>query len=339
MPERTALVTGATGYIGSRLVCALSAAGWPVRACGRRPRPSWMPADVDYRVLDLAAGPGVSDVCRGVGHVFHLAGASSSLSSQAEMDRANVGATEHLVAAATGNVERVIYMSSTSVYGEDDPLPLPVSEDAECRPSRGYGKSKWHAEQVLRAAAGSGLGVSVLRPVSVFGPGNIKLLASAVLDVAIERFVGYTRLDVPAEPVEQRLVHIDDVVRACLHVAADPTTIGGTYNVVVPAYPTSHDVAEILADEFGMGLWLSDDPDCGLAYDGRAVARQAMIDGGMHDDILLTEQRLRFMGKANRNNRLSVAALLATGFSFEQADLDTAIRRTVGWYRDRRWVL
>src|SRR5262245_60661480 len=115
MPERTALVTGATGFIASQFVPALVDAGWQVRACGRRPEAPGLPDAVEYRALDLVTDPGVTDLVKGVTHVFHLAGASSSKSSQEEMERDNVVATERLfdaIAATDGGVERALYMSS-----------------------------------------------------------------------------------------------------------------------------------------------------------------------------------------------------------------------------------
>jgi nucleoside-diphosphate-sugar epimerase len=339
MSERLALVTGATGFVGSRLVPALLDEGWAVRAPRRRARPESMPDDVDYRAADLAAGDDLGPLCQGVTHLFHLAGASSSLSDEAGMHRSNVVATEHLMAAAAaGGMERVLYMSSTSVYGEQTQLPLPVTEDVEPHPSRAYGKAKWRTEQVVRAAGAAGLPVLVLRPVSVYGPGNVKLLASAVLDVAIERFAGHQTLFVPPSEVEQRLVHINDVIRACLHLACHPHSAGHTYNVVFPSYPSSHQVAELLAGELGLGVQVSSEPEW-LSYDERAAARADMLAAGMRPDILLTRERFRFMRKANPNNRLSVDALLATGFGFEDDGLEKGIRRTVAWYLDQRWIV
>src|SRR5205085_7384697 len=112
----------------------------------------------------------------------------------------------------------------------------------------------------------------------------------------------------------QRLVHIDDLIRACLHVMAHPDTAGRTFNICSGVYPTSHDVAEILAALFGMTVQFDDDPDCGPGYDERQQAWSAMSERGMNDDIILTKERFRFMRKANRNNRLSLDALLGTGF-------------------------
>jgi nucleoside-diphosphate-sugar epimerase len=230
-------------------------------------------------------------------------------------------------------------MSSTSVYGEEVQLPVPVPEDVAPSPSRGYGKAKWEAEQEVWARSEAGAAVVVLRPVSVFGPGNVKLLGSAVLDVAVERWAGLDIVAVQARPVEQRLVHIDDLVAATLHLATHEGAAGHAYNVVAPEYPSSHAVAAILADAFGMGVALADDPECGLGYEDRAATHAQMLGQGMAPHILLTEQRFRFMGKANRNNRLRLDALLGTGFRFAHGDLEPAIRSTIDWYLEHRWVI
>ena len=59
----------------------------------------------------------------------------------------------------------------------------------------------------------------------------------------------------------------------------------------------------------------------------------------MEPHILLTKERFRFLRKSNRNNRLSVDALLSTGFTFQETDLEASIARTITWYRDHRWIL
>ena len=87
--NRRALVTGATGYIASHLIPALVASGWEVLATGRRREPPPLPEGVDYASADLNRDdPWVfSGLMESVTHVFHLAGASSSLSDQAEMEK------------------------------------------------------------------------------------------------------------------------------------------------------------------------------------------------------------------------------------------------------------
>lgn len=340
MTTRHALVTGASGFIASHLVPALLDHDYAVRACGRRPRPDSLAPEVDYRRVDLVDEPDLAPLLDGVTHVFHLAGASSSRSSQEQMQRDNVDATRHLfdALAAGGQVERALVMSTTAVYGEEEELPSPVPEDAQPHPSRGYGKAKWEAEQAAWRASDTGLPVFVVRPVSVHGPGAIKLVASAALDVALERGMGLDRVVVQQEPIEQRLVHVDDLVAACLHLMAHPESAGRTFNVASGVYPTSHEVAGILARCFDMEVALDDDPDAGPSYEERRAARSALVAGGMDDSILLTEERLRFLRKANRNNRISLEALESTGFHLRHADPGPAIATDIDWYRRHHWL-
>ncbi len=339
MARRSALVTGATGYVGSHLVTALVAHGWEVRASGRRPRPPGLADEVEYVPADLAADD-LGPLVDGVTHVFHLAGASSSRSDDDEMRRTNIVGTGRVVTAvASAALVRFVHMSSTSVYGEEVQLVLPVREDVKVHPSRGYGKAKWGAEEKVWAAAEEGLPAVVLRPVSVYGPGAVKLVASAALDVAIEHRAGLDRVAVAGEPVEQRLLHIDDLVAATLHLADHDDAVGRAFNVTSGVYPTSHEVAGILAEAFAMGLELAEDGDGGLAHDTRKSTREQMLADGMTDDILFTPQRFRFMAKANRNNRLSIEALESTDFRIAATDTRAGIAATVAWYLDQRWLL
>ena len=337
----TALVTGGSGFVGSHLIPALVGNGWQVRTCGRRERPASLPPDVDYQRVDIAGDDDLDGLFDGVTHLFHLAGASSSRSSEDEMRKVNVVGTERVLDAArrADDLERVLHMSTTAVYGEEEQLPVPVPEDVEPKPSRGYGKAKWQAEQVVWRQVDDGLPAVVVRPVTVYGPGNTKLLASTILDVAVERFMGLDTLEVPEKPVEQRMLHVDDLVAACIHLAGHPDAVGKAYNVASGLYPSSHELAGILAEHFGLRVEPSADPDCGPSFDARSEAREQMLAKGMQDDILLTEERLRLMRKSNPNNRLSLDALLGTGFELQHTDLRDSVVGTVEWYEQHRWVL
>jgi len=338
-PHPLALVTGTTGYIAARMVPALVADGWRVRATGRRPRPADLDDAIEYRPADLAADDAsdLTALCDGVTHVFHLAGASSSKSSQEEMERNNVDATRRLLDAATKamSLERFVHMSSTSVYGEETQLPSPVMEDVEPSPSRGYGKAKWGAEQAVWDHAAKGAPVVVLRPVTVYGPGATKLLASAILDTAIERAAGLPRLALAAEPMEQRLVHVDDLVEATVHLATAEAAVGRAFNVVDGIYPSSHEVGRVLADCLGMEAEIGGE---GLDEERRRAVWEHLQGQGMVPAILFTPDRLRLMAKTNRNNRLSTEALVSTGFRFRHIDFPAAVAASVDWYRAHHWL-
>jgi UDP-glucose 4-epimerase len=338
-----ALVTGATGFMAQHLIPELIEEGWDVRASGRRGRPGWLAPDVGYEAADLAGERALEALCEGADVVFHLAGATSSLSSAEQMHESNVVATRNLVAAARSTgVGRFVHMSSTSIYGEEVPLPQPVVESVEPHPSRGYGKAKWGAEEAVWAGVDEGLPAVVLRPVSVFGPGAVKLLASAILDVAIEYYADYPAVEVESTPVELRLVHIADVVGAAIHLAGAEAAQGKAYNVVAPWYPTSVQLAGMLAALLGMPVEETNRPNPGLDLERRREAWEAMVEDGMHKAILFTEERFRFLKKANRNNRLSIDALTATGYEFlygSESDVTTGVAGTIDWYRQQRWIL
>jgi len=337
MSEPLALVTGTTGFIAARLVPALLAEGFRVRATGRRPRPDDLPEEAEYEPADLAGESELlTRLCRGVTHVFHLAGASSSKSTQEEMERNNIDATARLLeAAGRGPLERFVHMSSTSIYGEEKQLPLPVREDVAPNASRGYGKAKWGAEQEVWARSRDGLPVVVLRPVTVYGPGATKLLASAILDTAIERVAGLPRLAVAAEPLEQRLLHVDDLIAATIHLARSPEAVGRAFNVVDGIYPSSHDVGRVLAGCFGMEVEIGGE---GLDEDRRRKVHEHLVAQGMEPAILFTPDRMRLMSKTNRNNRLSTEAIESTGFRFAHTDFAAAVAENVEWYRSKKWL-
>lgn len=338
--DGTALVTGGTGFIGAHLVRTLHEHGQTVRTCGRRPRPATLPQAVDYRQADLIGAEPLDALVDGVEVVYHVAGAASSTSTPEQMEAVNVAGTEQLLQAAlAAGVRRVVHVSTSSVYGKEVALPQPVSEDAECHPGAGYAASKWRAEQVAWEYADKGLPLVVLRPVTVYGPGAVKLVASTILDAAIERFAGLATFAVPREPVEMRLVHVDDVAAACRHLAAHDEATGRTFNLSSGVYPSSREVAGAVADALGLQLELSDDADPGLAYERRAAVREEMLGAGMRDDILLKEERIRFLKKGNPNNRLSLAALEATGFRPQVTDPADGVASSVEWYRAQRWII
>ncbi|HWD09983.1 MAG TPA: NAD(P)-dependent oxidoreductase [Actinomycetota bacterium] len=340
---RTALVTGASGFMAHQLIPVLLEDGWEVRATARKPRPDWLPDEVSYEPADLAGDAPLAPLCQGADALFHLAGATSSLSSAEEMHRSNVIGTTRIAAAAReAGTGRFVHIGSTSIYGEEVPLPQPVLETVEPHPSRGYGKAKWGAEEALWAEVAKGLPAVALRPVSMFGPGAFKLLASAILDVAIEQAAGEPAFAVESTPIELRLVHVADVVGAAVHLAQAPGAAGRPYNVVAAWYPSALELAGILTEQFGMRLEACEPSgSCGLPLGKRRATWESMVAAGMRPSILFTEERLRFLKKQNRNNRLSTEALTGTGYRFAYGDepgVLTGIADTIAWYRGQRWI-
>ncbi|WP_327720275.1 NAD-dependent epimerase/dehydratase family protein [Streptomyces sp. NBC_00490] len=171
------LVTGSNGFIGSHLVEYLAGLGLSVLAVDHRPprfgepwrRPGVRTLDVDLRTDPLG------ELVEGRDVVFHLAarpGVRGSWGADfGDYLSANVTATHRLVnACVNGGVPRLVFASSSSVYGE---AAGPSSEGDACRPLSPYGVTKLAAEQLCLAYArrpGSPLSVVALRYFTVYGP-------------------------------------------------------------------------------------------------------------------------------------------------------------------------
>jgi len=172
------LVTGGAGFIGSHLAARLVALGHHVRvvdnlSTGNRANLAELEGNIEFLRGDLCE----TEVCRravaGMHVVFHVAALPSvprSLKDPWASHAANVNATMRLLEACIdAKVARIIYSSSSSVYG-DTPV-LPKTESVEPLPRSPYAASKLAAEQYVLAFARTGLieGVA-LRYFNVFGP-------------------------------------------------------------------------------------------------------------------------------------------------------------------------
>jgi predicted glycosyltransferase/nucleoside-diphosphate-sugar epimerase len=219
------LVTGAAGFIGSHLSESLVRLGWNVRGLdaftdtydprvkranvrGLLHHPRFELIHADLTVADLA------DVLDGVGFVAHLAGEAGVTSSWgSEFPRylqRNVLATQRLLEAAkVRGVERVVYSSSSSVYGGHD---LPTAATLP-RPVSPYGASKLAGEALVSAYAhGHGVPAVSLRYFSVYGPRQRP-------DMAAHRFIeaalDQRPLTVYGDGRQARdFTYVDDIVAA-----------------------------------------------------------------------------------------------------------------------------
>jgi UDP-glucose 4-epimerase len=237
------VVTGAAGFIGSHLVEALLADGREVVGVDAfsdyYPRPV-KEANlagarghrrfrlVEGRVQDMDLAP----VLEGAGEVFHLAaqaGVRASWGRDFEVyTDNNVLATQRLLeAAAAARVPRLVYASSSSVYG--DAATLPLREDAACRPVSPYGVTKLAAEHLAGLYhVNMGVPAVSLRYFTVYGPRQRP-------DMAFHRFLKAARDGSPIQVFgdggqTRDFTYVADIVAATRAAAASGRP-GGVYNV------------------------------------------------------------------------------------------------------------
>jgi len=213
---RTAFVTGATGFLGLNLVEELLAQGWHVIALHRAS------SDLEY-LRRLPAARAVGDVTQaasvrrampqGVDAVFHVAGDTSLWSKQnATQDRVNIDGTRNVVGAALEKrARRFVHTSSISVYGLQNGRIDERAEQLGRVSPVNYQRSKFLAEEAVRAGLARGLGAVILNPAAIIGRYDTRNYARIVTLVATGKLPG-----VP--PGSLSFCHAREVARA--HVAA-----------------------------------------------------------------------------------------------------------------------
>ena len=203
------LVTGATGFVGSRLVPALLAAGHDVRAMSRAPAAYDAPAGVDVVGGDLLDAESLAGAFEGVSAAYYLVHSMGSGPDYAERDRR--AARNFAEAASAAGVERVIYLGGLGEEGSD------LSDHL---------RSRREVEAVL--AEGS-YDLTTLRAAIIVGAGSasfetIRQLVSRLPVMVTPRWVR-----TPCQPIA-----IEDVIAYLVSVLDAPETAGETYEIGGP---------------------------------------------------------------------------------------------------------
>lgn len=237
---RRCVVTGAAGFIGSHLCERLSREGWSVVGIDGF-TDSYDPAEKVLRAARLSRLSGVAlvpgdlvdldlaAIMEGADVVFHLAGRAGVRASFALEDRYihdNVTATACVLSACrAAGVRRLVYASSSSVYGDGQ---TPFRESATPAPISPYGASKLGAERLCLAAAEQGMQVLALRYFTVYGPGQRPDMG---LRIFAEAALTHQPITLLGDGSQRRdFTYVDDIVTATI-AAAGAAASGVAINV------------------------------------------------------------------------------------------------------------
>lgn len=221
-----ALVTGATGFVGSHLAERLCADGVET-LCTVRPTSStaWLDGLPVRKVVASLDEPEALPLGE-VDCVFHVAGLTRARTAAAYL-AANGEATRRLVEAAARlnpNLTRFVYVSSLAAAGPT-PGDAPLDESAEPHPLPGYGASKLAGERAV-LAAGQRIPVTIVRPPAVYGPRDRNFVA---LFRTAQRW-GLVPV-VGSAANQLTLVHVADLVEGLWLAARAEAAVGQTYHI------------------------------------------------------------------------------------------------------------
>ncbi len=319
--ERSVLVTGGTGFIGRRLVGALSERGARVRVLVRTQEVSYGSCqdrdEVEQAIGDLSDAASLARACVGIDTVLHVAGfahadAADTADFAARHWAVNAEGTFRLLdaAAATG-VGRFVFLSSCKAVG--DPGPRCVDESWDAPADTPYGRAKRAAEErVLAAGHEGGFHAVNLRPVLVYGSGMKGNLARLI---AVARRGWLPPL--PETGNRRSLVHVDDVAQAMLLVAAQPAAAGRTYLVSDGQTHSGREIYAMVRRALG-----------------RSVPAWSAPAGVLHGAADLTDGLLSLAGRRDRWARTALNKLLGWA-CYSSARIERELGYRPAWTLER----
>ena len=230
------VVTGAAGFIGSHLSEALRRAGHEVLGVDSyteyydRARKERNAEGLDVVEADLAEAP-LPPLLNGADGIFHLAGQPGVRASWGETFalyvRRNVLATQRVFEAAADGGVRVVFASSSSVYGDAERYPTP--EDVAPQPISPYGITKLSCEHLGRAMARArGLDAIALRYFTVYGPRQRPDMAFTTMLEALARGTSFRLFGDGS--AARSFTYVDDALAATI-AAMERGRTGEIYNV------------------------------------------------------------------------------------------------------------
>jgi len=323
-----AVVTGASGFVGSHIVDELLRNDARVRCILRPKSPThWLdgkPVEIlrlDEMDLDRLAAA-VADAA----WIVHAAGITQARSPK-EFHEINVGGTERMLRAAmasNGNLQRFLYISSQAAGGPAAE-GKPVVESDRPDPASTYGISKLRGEE-LTMLLKSRMPVVSIRPPAVYGPRDkaflrlYRLLKRHVMPVlrADERFT---------------LVYAEDLARAAYLALTHPRASGEIYFVGEPESTDSVEMGECIRR--ALGTWAVTVRPPGFVLQTGALVGE-LVGLATGSPPLLSREKLR---EITAGDWLCSSAKIRSQLGWTpQVGLEEGIARTAAWYREAGWI-
>lgn len=252
------LITGGAGFIGSAVARAALARGWTVRVfdnfsngyeANLPPHPSLTIVRGDVR--DRAAVIAALDDVDTVFHLAAIVGNIRSLEQPVEDADTNVIGTRTLLhAMREAGVDRLVYSSSSAIFGE--PVRMPIGEGHQVEPQSPYGVSKLAGEKdVLCFGRAYDWTVAALRYFNAYGPNQRFDAYGNVIPIFATRLMEGRRLTIYGDGKQTRdFVHVDDIAEAnCLAAEGGAQ---GPFNIGSGAATTIERVARVLQQAMGV---------------------------------------------------------------------------------------
>ncbi len=327
--QLTAVVTGATGFVGSHLVDLLIQKGYKVKCLVRKSSNlRWL----DGKPVELVYG-GLSDVehlkktFEDADYIYHIAGVVKSINAQGYYD-GNVQTTKNVLDAALAatHLKGILVTSSMAASGSA-PRNGTVTEDMPCQPDGLYGQSKIQQEELTRAYMDK-LPIVIVRPPAVYGERDTEVLT--IFKTINSGIRG--RIGVLGEK-HASLIYVGDLVNGMHLAATNPVAMGKTYFLSSEAVYTWKEVGNIVASTLGR-----------FTIPVRVPHFVIFLAGGVGEllerwfklDVALNLERAV---RITQSDWVCSPAKAVKELGFRQnISIEDGLRRTLDWYKANKWL-
>ncbi len=287
-----ALVTGGSGYFGSLLLDKLLAHGFECASFDINPADD-KPAAVQFFQGDIRDLAAVQRAMQGVDVVFHNV-AQVPLAKDAHLFRTvNIDGTRNLLEAAKqAGVKKVVYTSSSAVFGA--PKANPVTEQTQPAPAEAYGQAKLEGEHLCQAYVAQGLDVSIIRPRTIMGHGRL-----GIFQILFE-WIREGR-NVPVLGSGDNLyqfVHADDLAEACILAGKRPGA--ELYNCGTDRFSSMRATLEALCRHAGTGSKVKSVPMAPAVWGMNLTSSLGLSPLGAYHSLMYGRSMYFDIGKAQR---------------------------------------
>ena len=324
--KNTILVTGGKGFLGTHLVNRLVNLGHNVRVFAR-PNKQYSPgenSEISVVWGDIRDAGAVDRAVDGVDQVIHLvSNFRKGGSDKNEAYDINVLGTENVLKAAHKyRIKQIIHCSTIGVHGNVQEIP--ANEDTPFNPGDLYQETKLIAEKrVWEYVKQNHLPVTVIRPISMLGPGDLRMLKLFRM-IKKGRFVVVGNGKAFFQPA-----YIDDVVQGFIHCLGNEKAMGEVFIIGGDEYLPLNDLFRIIAEELRVAppkIRVPLTPVLWMAALCEGICVPLSIEPPLH------RRRVSFF----QNNRAFLVEKAKQILGYEsKVSLKEGIRRTIKWYEEQ----